>query len=349
MMTCWVPLALDACLWFFVLNDDDEITEMNQYWDLVNLDSMCIAKGRTLGETFRRSGLHINIRHFTVPSWSEKSHELLHSKYPRTLHRSKSPASGLLRLSDELINLIFGHVGRLSDAACLCLVDGRLLAIGFTRVLQLQKLMFADWTDDRVVCLGGSVRDDDFPESLQELVQKRLEGWPTINPADFTNRFHFLVSNTFIIVDESNDRRRYSHERQDLGADGDSYKMLVTPRYESSHPWVLCNLSKGEYVQATAVAALTGNDGSTPFITGAFNLGHALLSRICWSSDGSIAMGYRGELHRGPWSGDRFEVTTVDKLQTGVEWKNISGEVVDVLSKISLYEYDNILQDPQDL
>ncbi|KAI0083570.1 hypothetical protein BDY19DRAFT_910509 [Irpex rosettiformis] len=113
----------------------------------------------------------------------------------------------------------------------------------------------------------------------------------------------------------------------------------MSAKYESSHPWALCNLSKGEYVRADAVAALTDSDGSNPFFEGYINLGQALLSQICWLSDGSIAMCCGGDLHRSRWAGDRFEVTTMDKLSLNITWKDVSGEVTETLEMIWKSEY----------
>ena len=79
------------------------------------------------------------------------------------------------------------------------------------------------------------------------------------------------------------------------------------------------------------------------YIAEKIDLGRALLSRICWSSDGISGMSYEGELHRGPWAGERFEVTTADKLQVGVKWKHITGEAIDALRKIWKSEFGHIL------
>ncbi|KAG8988825.1 hypothetical protein FRB94_000382 [Tulasnella sp. JGI-2019a] len=80
---------------------------------------------------------------------------------------------------------------------------------------------------------------------------------------------------------------------------------------------VLCNLSKREYVRQQAVEA-----------HGCAGFGAFLLSRICWSSDSSVSMAYEGDIHRGIWAGDRFEITTIDALRGGeTNWKDISDEM----------------------
>ena len=44
-----------------------------------------------------------------------------------------------------------------------------------------------------------------------------------------------------------------------------------------------------------------------------FNLEHALLARITWSSDDPSSLHANTNQHRGPWAGDRFCISTLDK------------------------------------
>ena len=100
--------------------------------------------------------------------------------------------------------------------------------------------------------------------------------------------------------------------------------LFDTPQYDHS-TWeaeVLCNLSKGEYVRANGLE----NDEIT--------LTHALLSQICWSDDSSVAMMLddesRKELVHGPWTGDRFCITTLEdmpKEYRRTEWKDVTERV----------------------
>lgn len=81
------------------------------------------------------------------------------------------------------------------------------------------------------------------------------------------------------------------------------------------------------------------DDRHKMFYLSSVNLGHALLSRICWSSDESISMiCNKWRLDRGCWAGDRFEVTTLSKLRQGIDWKDVSDEVVDTLRGIWVAE-----------
>ncbi|KAI0825539.1 hypothetical protein BC629DRAFT_1434177 [Irpex lacteus] len=323
---------------------------MGQSWMLVNLRYYCVAGGGCkLGEIFCSEGLHIHIRHFTRPAWSEQSRAELCLKYPRVAHRSASPQSKLLRLADELLLMIFRYIDSLADAICLSLADGRLFAIGFSTVVKLQSSAYANWAGANVVCLGDYACDDDLPAAIIKKAKACMKRWPQAmedpedDPEDDPDgKFLYAVKNHFFEFKRGMDTAghfRTAAELRDLGQDKDAFKEMMKPRYDSSHPWVLCNLSKGEYIRADAVAKLTNSKGDTPFIANAIRLDHALLSRVCWSSDGSIAMVNEDNLHRGSWAGDRFEVTSMDKIDPRIDWKDVSKETVKTLQKIWRNDY----------
>lgn len=207
-----------------------------------------------------------------------------------------------------------------------------MFGIGFPRIVELQAVAYANWAYDRIACIGDYTRDDDFPGKIPittDMVSEEFD--------DFERGINFGGH----FRRESKGYKVYFRD-YNYGRDEDPYEELMKPKYESSYPWVLCNLSKSEYVRADAVAALTESAGDTPFIQNAIRLGHALLSQICWSSDRSIAMSYEGDLHRGRWAGDCFEVTSMDKLDPKVTWKDISDEVTNTLDEIWQSEYDDI-------
>jgi hypothetical protein len=75
------------------------------------------------------------------------------------------------------------------------------------------------------------------------------------------------------------------------------------------------------------------------------DLGHVVLSRICWSSDSSVSMRYDGDIHLGVWAGDRFDITSKDALdekdENGqlVEWTDVTDEVLEEMYEIWLSKY----------
>lgn len=82
--------------------------------------------------------------------------------------------------------------------------------------------------------------------------------------------------------------------------------------------WILCNLTKRQYVLR-----------STLDDVGIAGFGHFLLSRICWS--GAYDPSYTDwdkDVVRGVWAGDRFEITTTDRVKdfTDGGWRNVGEE-----------------------
>jgi hypothetical protein len=90
---------------------------------------------------------------------------------------------------------------------------------------------------------------------------------------------------------------------------------------------ILRNISKRQYVRRRALRKMTC---PTHWQWDTVDLGHVVMSRICWSSDSSVAMSYKGDIHRGVWAGDRFDITSADALdekdENGqeVEWTDVT-------------------------
>lgn len=168
-------------------------------------------------------------------------------------------------------------------------------------------------------------RNEDMPpgvltkEELQELEELKVEveeheGWSNLDT---------LVNRKF----RGAARVVRSHRPDYLVLDGLSrfekrqyFTMSKARMSESSEvEWVLCNLTKREFIRESTVWA---HGAEKPIGFGEF-----LLARICWSSDPSCAMSYKGHIHRGVWAGDRFEITTMDRMKTGEgEWKDVGDQ-----------------------
>lgn len=55
--------------------------------------------------------------------------------------------------------------------------------------------------------------------------------------------------------------------------------------YAETRDWLLCNLTKRQYVRAEAIAKLTGTENAKgPFIEKKMSLGDVAVAHICWSS-----------------------------------------------------------------
>ena len=113
--------------------------------------------------------------------------------------------------------------------------------------------------------------------------------------------------------------------------------------------WILCSWTAAEYVRASAVAKLTGSACKGPWTTSQLGLGHVLITQICWSSDGSTSLEYRGPVHRGRWACHHVAITTIDELSRNPsftskkKWRDVTDRVLKEVVKIWRPEYPDIL------
>ncbi|RPD74865.1 hypothetical protein L226DRAFT_486796 [Lentinus tigrinus ALCF2SS1-7] len=116
--------------------------------------------------------------------------------------------------------------------------------------------------------------------------------------------------------------------------DRKAFREVFMFTYPERDDWVLVNLDKKLYVRAAALAELAGApEDEQPFLpTCKMDLGHALLTRILWSSDQTVDMDNSIDIHRGPWAGDRFCITTLERCEKRFDipgqWKDVSGEIL---------------------
>ena len=123
---------------------------------------------------------------------------------------------------------------------------------------------------------------------------------------------------------------------------------LASPSLKDFFPkkevWVLRNLTTREFVRGDAIALREDLVGG-PLIEG-LGFGEVVLSRICFSSY-NASMSYEGEIHRGVWSGHRFDITTLRKLQMekndkeSGQWNDVSEEVAKEIAAIWTSEWGN--------
>ncbi|KAI0690317.1 hypothetical protein BC835DRAFT_1528887 [Cytidiella melzeri] len=221
------------------------------------------------------------------------------------------------------------------------------------RIEELQKPFFGSWAGDRVLCAGVYCKVHDYPASVEDVVQREKE-----NPRARRENIYNIAETLYQQFDDYSSWRasdsRVMVRMRKLMQNGDedttiwdediaNYAALVLPEWESDCEWVLCNLSKGEYVRQSVIQEID-QDERFPHN---YDLGHAMLSRICWSSEASTSMRCQGKLkeplHRGCWAGDRLEVTPIGKIRSDIEWDDVSEEVADTLRQIYRYEYEGRL------
>ncbi|KAI0375046.1 hypothetical protein BV20DRAFT_976969 [Pilatotrama ljubarskyi] len=118
-------------------------------------------------------------------------------------------------------------------------------------------------------------------------------------------------------------------------------RTLMQAYYPSRRDWVVCNWTSGELVRAQAIADLCKQpNDEQPFLPGcAVKLSHVLLARICWTDTDEclgIPSVFNFKLHQGPWAGNRFTITTMERLSEDGKacWRDVSTEVVQEIREL---------------
>ncbi|KAG5975024.1 hypothetical protein E4U56_003991 [Claviceps arundinis] len=106
--------------------------------------------------------------------------------------------------------------------------------------------------------------------------------------------------------------------------------------YPRDEVWILRNLTTRQYVRREPLELQPGL-AHGPFVRG-IGFGCVVLSRISWSSDSSVSMrDPTGRIHRAPWAGHRFDITTMtrhEKLTAGQNWTDVTDELVEEVTAI---------------
>lgn len=183
------------------------------------------------------------------------------------------------------------------------------------------------WIGDRIICLGDY--HEDLPigllsQSEQAELDKAELDEAELNEAGDSDGGNGM--NLFLFAENKYYKPEYRY-----------HDHILT---KNSQLRVLRNLSKHEYVREMAIKVDGIDHGYYP--SHAVGFGEVVLSRISWSTSNSCGMAYNGDIHRGVWAGDRFDITTVDQIELadgGIEWTDISREVATEMSAIWVSEY----------
>lgn len=257
-----------------------------------------------------------------------------HKPYIRTMETGK--ALGRLDLPGEILHFILDNITSFQDALFLTLANPLLEPFGHQRMYELICLCQQRWKGDRMICLGDYARADDLPEGL--LSENELE---KLQDQDKQLGIYGFIHETYQQIEHS--PKAYwtlpYHVWSCLPKRELKVYMSISPEEPNcdyigkakEHYWVLCNLTKQEYVREDSIAAHLNETPDGPLPPGSIGLGNVLLSLICWSSDPSISMHFNDDLTRGAWAGNRFEVTTLDRLSPPLasgSWRDVSRPVV---------------------
>ncbi|EPQ50485.1 hypothetical protein GLOTRDRAFT_133858 [Gloeophyllum trabeum ATCC 11539] len=310
---------------------------MGQYWMLVNIDKrQSTGSEGKLGEFLTDSSpgtVAESLLCRLLPCLLRPEAEALTKDILKHVKSPLESGLGRLAIAVELLDLIFSSIDNIRDATCLCISNKTLFAIGYKHILRIAEGDQIRWEGDRIICLGDYA--EDLPEGMlssEEVNLLRLEGQELddSDPEDTVLRLYDIAAENFDCISGRWSSHSYdSREWRMAGIDRKLYCQLSRPYYVYHDRWVLCNLSKLQYVRADTVAEIVGD---------ALRLGDVLLSQICWSTDPSCAIPYKGKLHRGAWAGDRFIVTTMDKIEGSLRengtWTDVTKDVMKQVTEI---------------
>ncbi|EPQ50487.1 hypothetical protein GLOTRDRAFT_133860 [Gloeophyllum trabeum ATCC 11539] len=296
---------------------------MGQYWKIVNFDKRVATYSQgKVGEFLPEGGpgrlagwLLFRLQRPQLQPHTKKLTETI-------IQNAKGPQDaglGYLGIAVELIEAIFARIDDTHDVACLCIANKTLWAIGHKYIKDAK----GHWEGDRIICVGDYVGDlpEDMlsPAEMEELRQEAEEYC-----RGYLNLYN-IAEELFSDADSLPTTREDQRVREMSHIEYELYQDLTEPYYEDYNDgWVLCNLSKLQYVRADTVREMVGD---------ALELGDVLLSQICWSTDPSISMAYNGDLHRGAWAGNRFLLATMDEVNGALREKGTWTDVTKVVMK----------------
>jgi len=201
----------------------------------------------------------------------------------------------------ELLVNILECIDDIVDAVSLCTSCKYLLHQGHNICSLRIARNIGFWAGARIACIRGDAK--------YYLHEAKLDPvpWKTQNdqgePIDLVEICQGLENFRPANIPNTQDPRMNSH----------LFSRFFQPIPATGSRWALCNLSKRQYVVVRNANWAT--------------LGQLLVSQICWAP-GLDFRRWRGAAERGNWVGDRFEITTLDRLSGGPEgWTDVSKEL----------------------
>lgn len=256
--------------------------------------------------------------------------------------------TSFMTLPTEIQELVFDLLGNddIEDVVCLGMTNSYFWPMARKR-LHMHLLSFLGcWAGENIVCPGEYLEPGDFPPGLfsaeeeEQLRQTKIvprpdpDGYDTdddqeprlITLCDLTDgepeRHVSIQGRSFEIyfncVDrDSREYLKFTTVFRDFTLDEPDF-------YPNDETWILRNLTTHEYVRPNALVQRRRGDYRPYFEYPGF--GEVMISRISWSSS-SIN---KTSIHRGPWAGHRFDITTWSRHEEEAlteQWSDISEKI----------------------
>ncbi|CDO73627.1 hypothetical protein BN946_scf185014.g97 [Trametes cinnabarina] len=330
---------------------------MNPNWIIVDLDQRVYLDIACAHDTSPLQKAEIPLGALRVPCTDELLNGMLQG---HVLSQRQAP---LFRLPPELLHDILDMVnprdGYVAVVFIFALVCKLALAVARPHIVRLQQRHFSPLAGHRLINVvhTASTLSGTYPERTSMDNEMR-----TLFVSDSIGTESGEAAGASL-YGLAKSWRRYVHDPRSLTAATDllyrpsavsrmsmddfrRFRALSTPHYPECTPWVLCNLSKREYIRADAAAprSFGNNDQCTQRMGVAkweHQLAHLLLTCICWPPISGTAFGRRGteledaqkvDFGRGLWAGDRIEMTTVERIcaqsEGGEPWTDVTADVL---------------------
>ncbi|KAJ7776787.1 hypothetical protein DFH07DRAFT_911667 [Mycena maculata] len=306
---------------------------MGQYWKLINLD-----KRQTYGGWGKLGGCLFDwspgLLETSLSTTAEKLPDcdsLIFPFKPGELFE-KAYRSPLPNLPLEMIHEIYSNAEDLADLICLGMTCQFLWEVARGHIYRRVAAVVA--IGDRIICVGDYLRNEDIPDNL--LTPEEKVEFTSPNPdddGDFT-LYSYPFDHEFppqLRHDSHSEVPWFLLQHRRTNSPVSLRRQLSTPA--PTQLSVLRNLSRHQYVRESALIAW--REGAQAEIKGTENVGFGeiVFSRICLSSDPSVSMSYDGDIHRGVWAGDRFDLVSsetewLEGLGEDSGWTDVSDEVL---------------------
>ncbi|KAI0719356.1 hypothetical protein C8T65DRAFT_53682 [Cerioporus squamosus] len=327
---------------------------MDQYWKFFNLtkrQEADIHGGPKCTFLQRKQGSLV--RSITLPFQSPE----LDAHWERLEHTPPVINNkGLLSLPDELLLDILELLKQWEELVILAVTCRRLYVLSLKRLNQGRAQLSAPWAGCRIICAGESATFRDLPATLLKVGERAFidAKFKDKNLNDDDDEARYGGLSCFEWDESMLHRGAFSYRHDWLqkfksSSDREMFKIVASVTFPPKRTdWVLCNMMKKEYVRASALAELARKpNDAQPFLPRCrLDLGHALLTRICWSNEALPNTPPKMNMHRGPWVGDWFCITTLDRLggpwqpvEEPQWWTDVSKQVVKDLVQVSRVMY----------
>ncbi len=289
---------------------------------------------------------------------------------PTSDNRS-SHQTTLLNLPPEIILTIFKRLASIQDVAALGLAHPHLW-IGQAYLHAHLESFMGQWAGQKLIFVGSELLENDCPPGMYSA--EEMGGWaaqiwgeeadlrllPTsiydhvmdlewkgYNPqtfdedTDFSSQLEYVFNQCWGRICQLGENGVGKYMESWLNANSPSESMYMP----EDQTWILRNLTTKEIVRADAIAIFPELiHGPRIDVLG---FGDVVLSRIGWASRENLGLpDSKGDIvdmvSRGVWAGHCFDITTLwrhNAAEQGVEWKDVSDEVVTEMDRIWGNEY----------